>query len=218
MPSFSTTYDCRACQKRFPVEVQDLGDPHEHIPRRSEETLRRIRETENQLGLNKPADPINELAQKLLEQEAQSVLLRAACPECKTKNPEGIAADRAERRQSFLTGNLIFAVVAVAAYFYPKVALILPGMDLLVFRPILYFQGKKILDKPFPVGTFVLGILIDIGLITLILLYPPAAPFIPLAGILQSIYGYIKNGTKYDWRWEESEKKLRFGTAEIAAS
>jgi hypothetical protein len=213
--SFSTAYHCAACNESFHVEVTDLGDPYKHIPERSQEVLRRVRATENQLGPTKPGDPVNDLARELLEGEARSELRYATCPACNAKNPEGIAAIRADQRQTSLFGLVFFGIVAAAAWFYPWVALILPGMDLLVFRPIMVVQVRKS-DKPFPIVPFALGIALDAALIALILLYPRAAPLVPLAGIVQSIF---RGGSaKYDWKWEEARKKMRFEQPEKASS
>lgn len=209
MPSFSTIYVCSACGKSSNVEIIDLGDPHEHIPERTREVLRRSRTIQDQLGAAKPGDPVEDLAQELLERDARSELRYATCPECNAKNPEGSAAIRADHRQSLLFGLVFFGIVAIAAWFYPWAALLLPGMDLLVFRPIMFVQARKI-DKPFPVIPFVLGIVLDVLLIALILYYPRVAWLVPIAGIIQSI---IRQGSaKYDWKWEDAQKKMRFET------
>ena len=206
MHSFSTAYHCAACNESFPVEVTDLGDPHKHISESSQAILRRSRTLQNQLGQTKPGDPVDDLAHELLEQEARSELRYATCPGCHAENPEGIAADRAERRQSSLFGWVFFGIIAAAAWFYPWAALILPGMDLLVFRPMMLVQSRKS-DKPFPFVPFALGIVLDAALIALILLYPRAAPLVPLAGIVQSA---VNHSSKSGWKWEEARKKVRF--------
>lgn len=215
MPSFSTTYACSACGQSSNVEVIDLGDPYEHIPERTQNVLRRSRDTQNKLGAERPGDPVDELALKLLEREARSELRYVTCPKCNAKNPEGIAAIQADQRQSLLFGVVFFGIVAIAAWFYPWVALILPGMDLLVFRPIMFVQARKS-DKPFPVVPFVLGIVFDGLLIALILLYPRTASLVPIAGIVQSL---VRRGSaKSDWKWEETRKKMRFEQSQEAAS
>ena len=209
MPSFSTTYACSACSKSSNVEITDLGDPYQHIPERTQNVLRRSRETQNLLGAEKPGDPVEDLAHELLEREARSELRYVTCPECNAKNPEGIEAIRAEQRQSLLFGMVFFGIVAIAAWFYPWVALILPGMDLLVFRPIMFVQARKS-DKPFPFVPFVMGIVLDGLLIGVILQYPRAASLVPIAGIVQSI---VRKGSGMDdWKWEETRKKMRFET------
>jgi hypothetical protein len=214
MPSFSTTYTCEACGTSSNVEVIDLGDPYRHISEGSQDAMRRVRETQNKLGQEKPGDPVEELAHELLEQEARSELRYATCPKCSVKNPEGLAAIRAERRQNLLFGIVFFGIIAAIAWFYPWAALILPGMDLLVFRPMMIFHVKKS-GKPFPIVPFASGVFLDALLIALIVLYPRAAPFVPIAGIVQSLFG---GSTKHDWKWDEAKKKLRFEMTETAAA
>ena len=210
MPSFSTTYVCPACAFSAPVEITDLGDPYAHIPEDSRSALRRVRETENRLGHDKPGDPVDELANELLAQAGRSELRYATCPKCGAKNPEGLAADRADRRQTLLLGGGVFVILAVIAWFYPKAALFLPGMDLFVFRPIMFVQARKNTDKPFPTGLFIVGILFDLGLVAVILYLPQVAFLIPVVGILQSLRS---GSSKYEWRWDEGAKKIRFQEA-----
>lgn len=215
MPSYSTVYTCPACAASSAVEVTDLGDPYAHIPERSQEALRGIRATENKLGIEKPGDPVDDLAQDLLAQDARAQLRYAQCPSCAVKNPEGIAADRAERRQTLLFGLIFFGAIAVAARFYPWVALIIPAMDLFVFRPLMFVQARKQKDKPFPVLPFIAGVLLDVLLIAVILLYPLAAPLIPIAGIIQSVFS---RSSKSEWKWEDAASKLKFDVAQRATS
>jgi len=212
MPSFATTYTCAACNSSSNVEVTDLGDPHRHISDRSRNIMRRGRELQNEFGVGqeKPGDPVDELAHDLLEQEARFELRYATCPKCSAKNPEGLAAIRADQRQSLLFGIVFFGVLAVVAWFYPKVALILPFMDLLVFRPMMFVQARKS-DKPFPFLAFGAGIALDAALIALILFFPRAAPLIPIAGIVRSLFS---DSAKNDWKWEEAQKKVRFESTE----
>ncbi len=207
MPSFSTTYVCSACAFSSPVEVTDLGDPYAHIPEHSRDALRRGRAAKNHVGHDEPGDPVDELANELLERAGRSELRYARCPKCSTKNPEGVAADRADHRNSLLFGGGLFGVLAVIAWFYPKAALFLPAMDLFVFRPIMFVQARKNVDKPFPTGTFVVGILVDIGLVALILYAPRVAFLIPLVGVGQSL---LSGSSKYEWRWADAAKKIRF--------
>ncbi len=170
---------------------------------------------QNQFGAEKPGDPVTDLAHELLAQQARSELRYATCPQCNAKNPEGIAALQAEQRQSLLFGVVFFGIVAVAAWFYPWAALILPGMDLLVFRPIMFVQARRS-DKPFPFVPFALGIVLDALLIALILLYPRAASLVPIAGIVQAI---VRRGSaKYDWKWDDAQKKMRFEQHKEAVS
>lgn len=214
MPSFSTTYTCSACNASSDVEVIDLGDPYEHIPERSRDALRRGREAENKLGHDKPGDPVEEVAQQILEQEARAELRYATCPKCSAKNPEGLAAIQTERRQTLLFGSIFFGTLAAIAWFYPWAAMILPAMDLLVFRPMMVVQIRKS-GKPFPIFPFAAGIALDALLIALIVLYPRAAPLVPIAGIVQSLFS---RSTKHDWKWEEAGKKLRFEIPDTAAA
>lgn len=214
MPSFATTYTCSACNSSFPVEIVDLGDPHRHIPESSQRALRGLGGAGNHVGGHSADDPVEELAQRLLEQEARSELRYAICPKCSARNPDGIAADKAEQRRTMIFGLGFFGIIAVVAYFYPYAALLLPGIDLLVFRPMMFVMARKN-PRPFPVLTFLAGIALDIALIAVIFLYPRAAPIVPLAGILQSLLGKSK---KNDWTWDEAQKKIRFGTTEEAAS
>lgn len=169
--------------------------------------MRRVRATENRLGQDKPGDPVEELAREMLEREARSELRYAKCPQCDAKNPEGLAADRADQRQSQLLGLGLFGVLAVVAWFYPNAALIFPGMDLLIFRPMMVVYARKMSDKPFPTGVFIAGILVDILLIAVILLVPRGAFLIPIVGILRSLF---TSSSKHEGRWEEAEKKIRF--------
>lgn len=215
MPSLHTSYTCPACQKTLAVEVKGLGDPYEHIPERSREVMRRVRETENKLGQDKPGDPVEELAQSLLEQEARSVLLHATCPECNAKNPAGIADDRKEHTHTVLFGCIPLGIIAVAAWFYSWVALIILGASLLVFRPLMVLQWRKLREKPFPYGRFIAGILIDIGLVVATLKFPIVAPGVPLVGLVQTI---LSGTSKYEWKWEDAQKKLRFGAQENAVT
>lgn len=217
MPSFSTKYTCAACGVSSNVEVTGLGDPYAHISDRSQDVLRRSRSIQDQLGAAKPGDPVEDLARDLLEQEARSELRYATCPECNAKNPDGIAAIRADQRQSFLFGAVFFGIVAIVAWFYPWAALILPGMDLLVFRPIMIVQFRKS-DQAFPFLRFAAGILVDIAVIALIVLYPRAAALIPLAGIVQSIVTRFTRRENTDWKWEEAQKKIRFEQRQEAAT
>jgi hypothetical protein len=214
MPSFATTYTCAECGVSSNVEVTGLGDPHRHISERTGSVMRRGRELQNEFGQEKPGDPVAELAHELLEQEARFELRYATCPKCSAQNPEGVAAIHADKRQTLLFGIVFFGVLAVVAWFYPKVALILPGMDLLIFRPMMVVQARKS-DKPFPVVAFAAGIALDAALIALIVFLPRAAPLVPVAGIVQSLFG---RSAKKDWKWDEARKKVRFEEPEKAAS
>ncbi len=215
MHSFSTTYHCAACEKTFPVEVTDLDDPYAHIPEHSRESMRRVRETQNKFGQNNPGDPVEELAGRLLEQDARGVLLRATCPGCKARNPAGVADDRKEHISAVLFGCIFFGILAIVAWYYSWAALILPGVSLFVLRPIMFFQLRKVQDKPFPVLRFITGILFDIGYIAAVLNFPIIAPGIPLIGVVQSLLGGM---SKYEWKWEEAQKKLRFAPLENVAA
>jgi hypothetical protein len=214
VPSFSTTYVCAACGKSFRVEVTGLGDPHRHIPERSQEALRQVRAAENRLGQAKDGDPVNELAGELLEQEARSELRYATCLGCGQKNPEGIAADRANHRQSLTFGLVFFGVLAVVSWFVPWAALVLPLMDLLVFRPIMVVQLRKS-GQRLPLVPFVAGIVLDAALIALIVYFPRAAPLVPITGIVRSI---IRKPPMDEWRWQEAGKKIRFEAREGSSS
>lgn len=214
MPSFSTTYTCAACATSSNVEVIDLGDPYRHIAEDTRDTMRRVREAQTRLGTAKPGDPVEELAQELLEQEARSELRYATCPKCSAKNPDGLAAIQAERRQTLLFGLIFFGLLAGVAWFYPWAALLLPGLDLLIFRPMMFVQARKN-PRPFPIVPFAFGIVLDALLIALIVLYPRAAPLVPIAGIVQSLFG---GSSKYDWKWDEAKKKVRFEMPETAAA
>jgi hypothetical protein len=193
--------------------VTELSDPYQHIPGRSQDILRRSQAVQNHFGAAKQGDPVDELARELLEREAISELRYATCPACHEKNPDGIASIRTDRRQNLLFGWGFFGIVAGIAWFYPWAALVLPGMDLLVFRPIMFVQARKT-DKPFPFVPFIGGITFDFLLIALILRFPRYAPLIPLAGIVQSIF---TGSAKYDWRWDDAQKKLRFDSLEKSA-
>lgn len=184
----------------------ELGDPHRHIPERTRDVMRRGRELQNEFAQEKPGDPVDELAHDLLEQEARFELRYATCPKCSAKNPEGIAAIQADKRQTLLFGIVFFGILAAVSWFYPWAALILPGIDLLVFRPMMFVQARKN-DKPFPVVVFTAGIALDAALITLILFVPRVAPLIPMVGIVRSLFG---GSTKDDWKWDEARKKVRF--------
>jgi xanthosine utilization system XapX-like protein len=79
----------------------------------------------------------------------------------------------------------------------------------------MFVQLRKIQDKPFPVFRFIAGILFDIGLIAAVLKFPIIAPAIPMVGLVQSFFG----GTaKYEWKWEDAQKKLRFAPLENVAA
>jgi DNA-directed RNA polymerase subunit RPC12/RpoP len=210
VPSFSTTYVCAACGKSFPVEVTGLGDPHAHIPERSQEVLREVREVQNRLGQAKDGDPVHELAGELLEQEARSELRYATCPGCDQKNPEGVAANRANHRQSLMFGLVFFGVLAILSWFVPWAALVLPLMDLLVFRPIMVAQLRKS-GQSLSILPFVAGIVLDAALIALIVYYPRAAPLVPIAGIVRSL---IRKPAMAEWRWQEAGQKIRFEARE----
>lgn len=212
MHSFTTTYTCAACGRSSSVIVTGLGDPEEYVTERSRDALRRARAIENQLGQAKEGDPVDELAERLLEQEARSELRYATCPACGTKNPEGVTAEMADHRQSLIFGFVFFGILAVAAWFVPWAALLLPLMDLLIFRPVMVVQVRRS-NKPFPTLPFVAGILLDAALIALIVLYPRTAPLVPIAGIVQSI---VRRPQQSEWKWEEAGRKMRFETGDAA--
>ncbi|MBK9260962.1 MAG: hypothetical protein IPM54_14260 [Polyangiaceae bacterium] len=212
MHSFTTTYTCAACGKSSSVIVTGLGDPEDYVTERSREALRRVRTTENQLGAAKEGDPVDELAERLLEQEARLELRYATCPACATKNPKGVAAEKADHRHTIIFGLVFFGIMAAFAWFVPRVALILPIMDLLIFRPVMVVQVRRS-NKPFPTLPFVAGILLDAALIALIVYWPRAAPFVPIAGIVQSI---VRRPQQSEWKWEEAGRKLRFETGDAA--
>lgn len=172
--------------------------------------MRRLRDLQG-----KPGDPVEEMARRILEQEAELVLRFATCPACSAKNPAGIAVSRAERRAGLIFSVIVFGAIAVAAAFYSWVALILPVLDLFVFRPLMLVNARKMPDKPFPKGMFALTVLVDIALIAAILQFPRIAPLVPVLGIVQMLFG---GSAKDQWRWEEGQKKLRFETREPAAS
>lgn len=214
MPSFATTYTCAACNSSFPVEIVDLGDPHRHIPESSQRALRGIGGAGSHVGGHSADDPVEDLAQRLLEQEARSELRYAICPKCSARNPEGLAADKVDRRQTNLFGLVFFGIIAAVAYFYPYAALLLPGIDLFVFRPMMFVMARKN-PRPFPVLTFLAGIALDIALIAVIFLYPRAAPLVPIVGIVQSL---LSRSQKGDSKWGEAQKKLRFDASEQAVT
>jgi hypothetical protein len=172
--------------------------------------MRRVRDLQG-----KPGDPVEEVARQILEQEAQLVLRYATCPACSAKNPAGIEVSRAERRAGLIFGLIFFGAIAIAAAYYSWVALILPILDLFVFRPLMVLNAKKMTDKPFPKGMFALTILFDIALIAVIVLFPRAAPLVPLMGIAQMLFG---GSAKDQWKWEDAQKKMRFEMTESATS
>lgn len=172
--------------------------------------MRRVRELQGKTG-----DPVEEMAQRILEQEAQMLLRYATCPACSAKNPAGLEASRAERKSSLVFGTIFVGGLAVAAYFYPWVALIFPAVNLLIFRPLALVNARKMRDKPFPTGMFTLSILLDIATIVVVLNIPRVAPVVPLLGIVQSLFG---GSAKDQWRWDDTGKKLRFETNEASAS
>jgi hypothetical protein len=210
VPSFATSYTCPSCKVSTQVEVIDLGDPHAHIPGNTGEAMRRVRNLQG-----KPGDPVEEVAREILGNEAQMVLRYAICPACSAKNPAGEAATRAERHASLLFGLIFFGAIAGVAAFYSWVALILPVMDLFVFRPLMVLNAKKVTDKPFPKFMFAVSILLDIGLIAAILNFPRVAPLVPFMGIVQSLFG---GAAKDQWKWDDAQKKLRFEAPETAVS
>lgn len=164
--------------------------------------MRRIRNLQG-----KPGDPVEEIAQEILEQEAQMVLRYATCPACSAKNPAGLEVSRAERKSSLLFGGIFLGGLAVAAYFYPWIALIFPVLNLAIIRPLAVVNARKMRDKPFPTGMFILSILLDISTIVVVLHFPRLAPVVPLLGIVQSLFG---GSAKDQWRWDDTSKKLRF--------
>ena len=206
MPSFTTTYTCPSCNKTFRVEIAGLSDPEGNIAPRTQDNLRMIQAVRNRLGETNESDPVAELSQQILEQEAHLELRYATCPSCGEKNPAGIADDTAVRRQSLRFGIIFFGALAIAARYVSWVALFLPLMDLFVFRPIMVVQTRKA-NQPLKLLPFSLGIALDVALIALIILVPQAAPLVPIAGIVQSL---VRRPTKNDGRWDEAAKKFRF--------
>jgi hypothetical protein len=172
--------------------------------------MRRVRNLQG-----KPGDPVEEVAREILEQEAQLALRFATCPACSAKNPAGIAVTRAERRMGLVFGLILFSAIAIAAAFYSWAGLILPGIDLFVFRPLMLLNARKMTDKPFPKGMFALTVFMDIALIAAVLQFPRVAPLVPFMGIVQMFFG----GSATDqWKWDEGKKKLQFEKAEAATS
>lgn len=172
--------------------------------------MRRVRNLQG-----KPGDPVEETAQQILEQEAQFVLRYATCPVCSAKNPVGLEASRADRKSTLLFGLVFLGGLAVAAAFYPWIALIFPVLNLVIIRPLALVNARKMRDKPFPTGMFTLSILLDITTIVVVLEIPRLAPIVPLLGIVQSLFG---GSAKDQWKWDDAGKKLRFKTNEASAT
>jgi hypothetical protein len=183
-----------------------LRDPDEQIDPRTQESLRTTRAFLVEHGRAEEGDPVAELGARLLEQEARFELRYATCPRCGAKNPEGVAAERADQQRTRVFGVVLYGGLAAGAWFAPKVAIVLPALDLLVFRPLGAFMLKK-RGEPIRVLPLAGALALDGALIALVLLFPRAAPLIPLLAL---VYSLVRRPEAKEWRWEEAKKKMQF--------
>ncbi len=204
--SFATTYDCPACHASCPATVTGLADPVASIAPRTQDTMRKTRALLVQVGRREEGDPVDEIAAEVLEQEARSTLLYATCPRCAARNPEGVAERAADaRRWRWITAAILVALAA-SAWFVRWVAVAMPGLNLLAFRPMAILHARRSGVRVRWL-VFASSVAVDVACIALVVLVPRAAPLVLLAPAVQVL---VRRPAPDEWRWSNAAEKIRF--------
>ncbi len=200
MPSVAITYDCPACHASCAATVQGLDDPTASIAPRTQDTLRRTREVLVRAGRAREGDPVDEVAAEILQQTARSTLVYAICPRCGARNPAGVAE---RRRWRWITAAILVAL-AGGAWLVRWVALLLPALDLLFFRPLAIVHARRT-GLPVRWLTLAAGVAIDLALVAVVVLLPRAAPLVLLVPAALSVVRPTDDG-----RWADAAETIRF--------
>ena len=184
MATATLTYECSACHVGFDVTVSDLTDPRE---------LSSVRDR-------------RDLDAELLESFARAELRYATCPACSARNPEGVALERREARATHFGGGAAFGAVAVASYFVPPIALVVPLLMIGIFvamvvtiartRPTTRPWGRVLLQGAIPpsVGAAIVAL-------------PRFAFVVPL---LYATWFVVTSRNAKSTRFERAAARLRF--------
>jgi hypothetical protein len=188
--SFVLPFDCPACRVTTIADVGGLDDPEQFIDARTRAVL---------------GAKVADLEVDLLRQGARRTLLHATCPACGKRNPEGIAAQKRERRWSVAVGFVLYGALVVAAYFAPRIALVVP-----ILGASIQIAGAVALHRRGQArwGRFALHLVVNAALAALVILVPRAAPLVPLIGLLESLRPIPPD----ERPWTEAAAAIQFET------
>jgi hypothetical protein len=184
MATTTLAYECAACHVGFDVTVSDLTDPRE---------LSSVRDR-------------RDLDAELLEGFGRAELRYATCPACSARNPQGVALELREARATHFGGGAAFGAVAIAAYFIPPIALLVPLLMIAIFvamvvtvaraRPTTRPWARVLLQGAIPpsVGAAIVAL-------------PRFAFVVPL---LQAIWFVLTIRKATSTRFEQAAARLRF--------
>lgn len=193
MARLTLPFDCPACQAETGAEVSGLSDPAQYVDAKTRAIL----------GAAGAAD----LEQSILRQQAQRTLRYATCPRCGAQNPEGLAHQARERWYNRLIAAGLGTALAVWAFFSPRVALVVPGLSVLLTLVMLVHRRREGLSTPWKVlaARFAIGA----ALTALVILVPRAAFVVPLLSIVD---GMRSKQPEEDRAWAEAARAIRFET------
>jgi hypothetical protein len=206
MPSLLVTYRCSLCQVESRATVSDLSEPSKSIPQRSSDLLKQTQAIREKLG-GSQSDPIAELHQSLLEQEAHSSLRFATCPGCHARNPEGVAAQSNDRKQAVGITAGLFGGLTLIAYFAPLAAIAAPILVLAPMVLVALIARKR--QMPVPWLNLGISLVISTLMVAAILLFRRAAPAVPLLLLVSAFVRKPRDSDK-ETAWTEAAKKIRF--------
>ena len=211
-PTIALTYACPACAKSFAATVTVPHDPKELISERDRTRLRTVRamrkEAAEQLQQITPdldLDPVDETENELLESMGVGELEFATCPGCDERNPVGVAKVRTERRASRAGVAGFYALAALAAWFAPWVAFVVPVMGALILG-VAVMAFRKI-RQPIPWARLGLQAVVPMALGIVPYAWPRWAFVVPLACSGLSL---VQESPGDDERFARARERIRF--------
>jgi hypothetical protein len=200
--SARVVYACPACGGSSAAIVTGLSPPAELVPTQTRETLARTEALLEASGRARQR-PIDEA---VLEAQAGVHLLYATCPRCGARNPEGLAAQANERRFGRLGVLVLCGGIALGAWYRPLVALVAPGLSLVMRAVGLVVARRQGTPPRWPVLAAALAF--DAALVALVFAAPRFAFAMPLALATWSMLKSWRVGDEE--RWRDAAGQIRF--------
>lgn len=213
-PSLALSYECPACRKTFAATITVPYDPKRLIADRDRARLRAVhalgKEVGERAGRVTPDldDPVEETELELLESMAVAELEYATCPGCGQRNPAGVANVRNERRASRAGVAGFFALVALASYFAPSLAYLVPAVAVSILVVSIVVLRKT--GAPIPWARLVVQALLPLALAVVPYRWPRWAFVVP---ITFSVLSLVQRSSSDDERFVRAAERVRFHDA-----
>lgn len=208
MRSHVTTYACAACGVRSRIEITGLSEPIPRVIASTDPVLRRIHAEQVKAGKVPAPKKGEEPTFPVVTEEILGRVLFATCPHCGERNPEGVALQAKEVRHTRVFNTALFAALALGAWFFPPLALLLPVSDLALWKPLAVWTLKK-RGESIPLLAMLRDLALDAALIALVLVVPRAAPAVPALAMLQALL--LRPDLEGPWRRSRESIKLAEG-------